>query len=229
MRTFRTTKGPFKEGLFLTDSEIEDTCGDELRRVGLFPTSPEAIRIERFIEKRFGFSPCYEDLPEGVLGLTRFGAHGPQEIVISSLLNADSSQSSQRLLRTTMAHEAGHGLFHSHLFVLGQAKPLLGDWTDKNKPKVLCRDQERSGYQGEWWELHANKAMGALLMPRSLVIRALEPFMATVGTLGGRTVPADQRERAIRVLSDIFDVNPAAARVKLDILMPRSQTAQLSL
>src|SRR5262245_34464875 len=100
MRTFRATKGPFKEGLYLTDSEIESTCLEELSKVGLLPPSPEPIRIERFIEKRFGFSPGYEDLPDGILGLTRFGARGPQEIVVANELEADASTAGKRRVRT---------------------------------------------------------------------------------------------------------------------------------
>jgi len=229
MRTFRATKGPFKEGLFLTDDEIEATCVDELQRQGLFPASPQSIRVDRFIEKRFGFSPSYEDLPEGVVGLTRFGARGPQEIVVSNELESDQSTAAMRRVRTTLAHEAGHALFHAHLFVLGQGQQLFGDWSDKAKPKVLCRDGERRGYQGEWWELHANKAMASLLMPKRLVQAALAPMMVPAGTLGARVIPDGQREPAARTLADIFDVNPIVARYRLDAIIPTVSSSQLSL
>src|SRR5882672_4572560 len=114
MRTFRASKGPFREGFFLSDSEVENTCTDQLRNVNLLPATPAAIRIDRFIEKRFGFAPTYEDLPDGILGVTRFGSRGPQEIVVANALEADTSQPGQRRVRTTMAHEAGHALFHGH-------------------------------------------------------------------------------------------------------------------
>jgi hypothetical protein len=229
MRTFRATKGPFKEGLFLTDDEIEATCVDELQRQGLMPPSPQAIRIERFIEKRFGFSPSYEDLPSGVVGLTRFGAHGPQEIVVSNELEADQSTPAMRRVRTTFAHEVGHALFHAQLFVLGQGQQPFGDWSDKAKPMVLCRDGERRGYQGEWWELHANKAMASLLMPKRLVQAALATITVPAGSLGARVIPNGQRESAVRMLADIFDVNPVVARYRLDAIIPAVSSSQLSL
>jgi hypothetical protein len=51
-------------------------CTDELRAVKLLPDRTEAIRIERFIEKRFGVTPEYADLPEGILGMMQFPARG---------------------------------------------------------------------------------------------------------------------------------------------------------
>lgn len=229
MKTLRANRGPFRERPFLTDTEIDNTCVDELQRVGLLPSEPAALRIDRFIEKRFGSPAEYEDLPDGILGLTRFGAKGVQTIVVSNLLENDRSVPGGRRVRTTLAHEAGHGLFHGHLFVLGETQPLFGDWSEANKPKVLCRDQERTHYQGDWWELQANKAMGALLMPRHLVFKAIEPFMSAAGSLGGQTIQSNMRETAIRELASIFDVNPVVARYRLENLVPVSASSQLSL
>lgn len=57
MKTFRTTKGPFRERPYYTNQEVENTCTDELRAVGLYPTTPGPVRIDRFVEKRFGVPP----------------------------------------------------------------------------------------------------------------------------------------------------------------------------
>ena len=35
-----------------------------------------------------------------------------------------------------------------------------------------------------WWEFQANKAMGALLLPKALVGKAREPFLEAQGMLG---------------------------------------------
>jgi hypothetical protein len=67
MTSFRS--GPSSKQPYFTPSQITQICCDELRKEGLFPGAPEAIRIDRFIEKRFRVSPQYEDLPAGVLGL----------------------------------------------------------------------------------------------------------------------------------------------------------------
>ena len=54
MKSFRVTAGPFQEGVYYPDEDIENICNDELFRVGLLPKELKPIRIDRFIEKRFG-------------------------------------------------------------------------------------------------------------------------------------------------------------------------------
>jgi hypothetical protein len=85
MRNTRSRKNeniPFSERPHFEPSEIDRICADELRKEGLYPNSPEAIRIDRFVEKRFSVVPQYEDLPEGVLGFTKFTKKGVEAIVI---------------------------------------------------------------------------------------------------------------------------------------------------
>ena len=53
---------PFRSGHshkppYFAPGQIDNMCCDELRAVGLLPASPEPIRIDRFIEKRFNVSP----------------------------------------------------------------------------------------------------------------------------------------------------------------------------
>ena len=107
--------------------EIEETCSSELRKVGLYPSAPEAIRVDRFIEKRFNVTPRYEDLPDGVLGFTRFGKGVVVEIVVSRALDEGGTKVAERRLRSTLAHEAGHGLLHAYLFALGEKPKSLFD------------------------------------------------------------------------------------------------------
>ena len=112
MKTLRSKTGPFLERPYFPDGVIENTCADELRAVGLLPLSPEPIRIDRFIEKRFKVTPSYEELPEGVLGLTRFNQQGVSEVVVARALDEESSKVAERRIRTTLAHEGGHCLLH---------------------------------------------------------------------------------------------------------------------
>ena len=42
-------------------------------------------------------------------------------------------------------------------------------------------------------------------------------------------LPAHQRESAIRLLADTFDVNPVVARLRLDVLLPAAAEEQLTL
>lgn len=127
MIIYRAKSGPFSEQPFYKIEEVENLCTGELSKVGLLPPTPSPVRIEQFIEKRFKISPVYEELPEGVLGLIEFGPNGVRRIAVSKSLSEDGSKSAERRINTTLAHEAGHGLLHAHLFVLGE-KPasLLG-------------------------------------------------------------------------------------------------------
>jgi hypothetical protein len=207
-------------------------CIDELRKEGLYPNSPQAIRIDRFVEKRFGVVPQYENLPPGVLGYTRFSKTGVDAIVISAALDAEGGQVAERRIRTTLAHEAGHGLLHAHLFALDD-KPLhLFDADSHSDHQILCRDvqdeERKRSYDGRWWEFQANRAMGGLLCPRPLVQEALKSYLVPSGSLGAVALAEARREEAARALADVFDVNPVVARIRINELFP-PETGQLSL
>src|SRR5262245_21083758 len=96
MRTFRTSKGPFAERPHFTPAEVEEICLDALRGVDLLPAGPSPVRIERFIERRFGIRPIYDNLPAGVLGFTRFGANGAGEMRVSRALAEEGTRAADR-------------------------------------------------------------------------------------------------------------------------------------
>lgn len=230
MKTFRSTSGPFSTRPYYEDHEIESMCADALRQEHLLPASPEKIRIDRFIEKRYG-PPSYEELPEGILGLTRFGRSGVEQVVVAKALDDDSSEVAERRIRTTLAHEAGHCLMHAHLFALTTPRGnLFGDFTEPAQPKVLCRDETvgevKKAYSGQWWEFHANRAIGAFLLPVPLVSQALDGFM-TVSAAGFRSFDQTRASMAAKCLVETFDVNPVVARLRISQLFPA--TAQLPL
>jgi hypothetical protein len=227
-RAGQTYKAPY-----FTPSQIDNMCCDELRGVGLLPSSPEPIRIDRFIEKRFNVYPEYEDLPNGVLGFTRFGKNGVTAVVISAALDAEGGKIASRRVRTTMAHEGGHGLLHAHLFALDDIPLYLFDEDSHSGDQILCRDvhgdeKKAHRYDGRWWEVQANRAMGGLLCPRPLVLEAMKPFLTPAGLLGVEVLAENRREEAVRSLAEIFDVNPAVTRIRIGELYP-AQTGQLPL
>jgi hypothetical protein len=232
MKKYFANKGPFTERPYFSNSEIEKVCSDELRAVNLYPDIPSPVRIDRFIEKCFKVVPSYEDLGNNILGMTVFGPTGVAQILVSKALEEDGSVAAERRIRTTLAHEGGHGLFHTELFAMAlQKKPLFGDLSDPNAPKVLCRDEGEGtlSYKGQWWEYQANKAIGALLMPKSLVETSLDEFFSTKGLLGLRVFDHNRSGDAVRSLVDTFNVNPVVARIRLGQLFPQSESMQMSL
>jgi hypothetical protein len=233
MKTIRSKSGPISERPHFKPNEIDRICADELRKQGLYPSSPEPVRIDRFVEKCFGVVPQYEELPDGVLGYTKFGKNGVEGIVISATLDLEGTKVAERRIRTTLAHEAGHGLLHAYLFALN-VKPLhLFDDDSHSDHQILCRDvqgEERKGraYDGRWWEFQANRAIGGLLCPRPLVHEALNPFCVPTGLMGDASLDESRREEAVRMLAQVFDVNPIVAKIRLTEMCPPS-TGQLHL
>ena len=241
MRLMRAQQGPFVERQYYDEAEFEDMAIAELSRVGLLPDVPEPIRVDRFIEKRFGVVPEYEDLPAGILGFTKFGPLEIDRVTISRTLSEEGTRSAERLMNSTLAHEAGHMMMHKGLFTLQvrEGPPsLLPSGIDLEEGQIKCRSdmveaapagETAPRYDGRWWEYQANQMIGTLLMPRPLVYEALGPLFSSQGHLGVKVLEARRREDAARRLSEVFNVNPAAARIRVVKMFPEIPAGQLTL
>ena len=234
MKTLRGSVG-FSKQPYFKQEEIEQLCNRELQETGLFPLSPAPVRIERFIEKRFGITPEYGELPEGVLGYTRFGQTGVEGMVISRRLSEEASKVAERRINTTLAHEAGHGLLHTYLFVLDADSASLFDHSPDATPgKVLCREDRGSAtgkktYSGRWWEYQANCVMGSILLPRKLIAVCLASLLEKTGLFETTTLPVRNRDAAVRLISETFDVNHAVATIRVGQLFAAGGEKQLTL
>ncbi len=96
MKRIRSKSGPFSERPHFEPSEIDQICAEELRKQELYPSSPGAIRIDRFVEKRFGIVPQYEILPDGFWGFTKFAKKGVEAIVIAAAFDAEKGIFAER-------------------------------------------------------------------------------------------------------------------------------------
>lgn len=153
--------------------------------------------------------------------------------MISAELDAEEGEVAERRIRTTLAHEAGHGLLHAYLFALDDKPLYLFDSDSHSDYQILCRDvqgedRKSRAYDGRWWEFQANRAIAGLLCPRTLVQEALNPFLVYSGSLGAVTLDANRRDGAIRTLAEIFDVNPIVAKIRISELYA-GETGQLLL
>lgn len=236
MKLIRAKTGPFAERPYYDDEEIERICSQALKGVDLFPDEPSPIRIDRFLEKRFDVVPEYRDLPNGLMGYTEFSSKGVESIVVSRKLSDESDKVVQRRHSTTLAHEGGHGLLHSHLFVLRDSSLSLFSEDDGQKAKILCREEHAGTidargvkqYDGRWWEYQANRAMGALLLPRALALTVLKPFFQKIGNFNLSALPSNKFNLAVQTLVETFDVNPIVAKIRLNQIIAKQESAQMT-
>ena len=193
MKIHRSKSGQFRERPYFDEGEIDRMCADELRKAKLYPKEPSPVRIDRFLEKRF-VAPTYPDLPDGLLGFTKFGAKGVVEIAIAKSLDDENSVVAERRIPARWRIEAGHGLAHTAFIAMTNGTCALFAGS-ANNDSVLCRDVHGHGrrYSGEWWEYQANEAIGGLLLPWDLVAKALQPYLVEVGSLLGHLGPGTSR------------------------------------
>jgi hypothetical protein len=233
MKTFRATSGPFDQQLRFTTEELDQACRDALVQEKLLPVQPEEIRIDFFVEKRFNVTISYERLDPGILGCTLFNPNGSVKYMAISDQIDDGTQPGERRLRSTIAHEAGHGIFHAILFMpsLDQGRMNLGaedrKHFDLQERRILCRDSDvkegvgkQRPYDGRWWEWQANRAIGGLLLPRRLVELSVAGFLERSAVTQVATLPEKNRPAAVAHVAEVFNVNPAVARIRLGEFFP---------
>ena len=135
MRKIPTPSGRYPFQLYFEDiGEIDEICLEALKTQSLLPTSPAPIRIERFVEKQFKTALIYEDLGPGNLGCTIFNSSGGVEaILVSRFLEEQNTIPARRRVRSTVAHEAGHGLLHGPLFMETHSPDLVNGADGKNR------------------------------------------------------------------------------------------------
>ena len=191
MRKIPTPSGPYPFQLYFEDlGEIDEICLEALMAQSLLPARPAPIRIERFVEKQFKTALIYEDLGPGNLGCTVFNSSGTVEaILVSRFLEERNTIPARRRARSTVAHEAGHGLLHGPLFMETDSPDLLNGADRKNRRLILCRSEDilvdsQRPYAGKWWEFQANQAMGSLLLPSPLMHAFLDQSEINPGSFG---------------------------------------------
>lgn len=226
MRIRSNTPGSgIRQNLYFTDGEIETMCVEALKKSGYMPKEPGRVEIESFVEAHFETNLDFgATIEEGVLGYTLFDTKGKVRLVgVAPELANDVSVVGSRRCRATVAHEAGHCLMHPILFMEDRTQSLHEN-LDFQHSRILCRKGDFTGkYDGRWWEVQANKAIGEFLLPKHLVRRAVKGFLTSKGTLGFEVLAEDRREEAVHHVADTFEVNLTPARIRLNAMFPESE------
>jgi len=235
MRHTWSDSNQFGQNLYFTKTQIDRMCSDELKKSGFYPDEPAPVNIERFVEKHYG-KVDYLDLGEGYLGCTEFSKRGQVlRVIISSALDSDDTVTLRRL-RTTLAHEAGHCMMHPVLFIEDGLQSTFKNENSEmfRQRKILCRDDDIGStnkssktWDGRWWEYQANRAIGGFLLPKQLVIKALEGLTIKQGITESRTLSDGNRSKATHTVSETFNVNPIVAEIRIGEIYPANETQMM--
>jgi hypothetical protein len=234
MRTSGRPSGPFREQLYFEPSEIDDICADALSASGYMPSAPGPVNIERFVEKHLSCEAGYEELPDEVMGFTAFNKKGKVVSVRIQSRLEDGTKTGERRVRSTWAHEGGHGLLHAVLFIEVPGSPTLFQCANSNVSdnKILCRNSDikpvGARYDGRWWEWQANRCIGGLLLPKPLVATALAHLLRSSQVTGTPSLPTSSRLEAEDHVADVFNVSAVVARIRLEEMFPTGDSKQLS-
>lgn len=243
MRITKDISSPWGMKVWLEDSEFESIAEEEIQRAGneVF-VEGKGVDVETILSKGREIEPDYVELPNDVLGRTRFYADGKIEVEINRNLSdeAEANSGARHLLRTTMGHEAIHIPVHGQLHLKDTATLSLFEKEPARSPSVLCRKTtvgvsvptQRSGYSGEWWEYQANRGMSALLMPKKFLLPIIKEllenykFPTMEEALGYK-----EGERILRETSNIFDISLQVViyRLKQLCIIPEGKQGTIEL
>jgi hypothetical protein len=205
--------------------DLRARCGD-----GVF-TPGRGVDVDLILLRGYRVNPDFVDLPEGVLGRTTFDPDGGLLVEVSRELaeGADHSNVTRRRLRSTLAHECGHIVFHRHLFLADGQQSLFAPAAQAS-PHVLCRgdaiDDRVRRRDGR--EYQANRGMASLLLPAGLVRAQVKDILEAHGYDSLRGAAADGgAEQVLRNVCDVFDVSLQMTLYRvLDLGLLPKETAQ---
>ena len=206
----RATAGPRD---WYTDADFDNSMDDLRARCGegVFERG-RGVDVDLVLQRGYDIGPDFVVLPAGVLGRTTFFPDGKLHMEVSRAL-ADAAEHSvvgRRRLRSTLAHECGHVVFHRHHFVTEGQGSLFGSGSEHAPGNVLCREdavddrlRRRDGR-----EYQANRGMASLLLPNRLVRAELADVLKIAGFETLRdAVAAGDGETVLRGVGEVFDVS----------------------
>lgn len=149
-----------------------------MARLGYLPNSPEPVDIENFAENLSEFEYS-SDMPDSIDGVTQFSLEGRPKIYIADRLA--ERDASETYLRSTIAHECGHVLFHNPCYVSACKRLINASKEDSIKGILAFRNT------GEycWYEWQADWAAASFLMPYRHVATVFHEVIDTMGGIKG--------------------------------------------
>lgn len=218
---FRDITGRFPQRPHYSPEELDHECetviSDFLRTLHGEVSYPIATEdIQKLIERDTEYLDVYADLSSygaNVEGLTEFKPERKPCVLISMSLTESANMENR--FRTTLTHEYGHVFFHNHLW---QMKSSMQDilTQNRNSDKEVCkRESMIEAPQNDWMEWQAGYACGAMLMPKSVVVRLVRDYMEQHELYVTVSLQTPHAQNLISRMTTTFQVSDEAARIRL--------------
>lgn len=219
MKWVRDRTRPFPWRPFYTQQEIDVHCEDlvsgflrDKNGSSSYPISTDDLTV--LIEREVSDLDLYANLlSEGrsVEGVTEFHRNRKPSVRIAAYLSAQPIRANR--LRTTLAHEYGHVIFHNFLWTFDRHGPQLRA-NLRRSPR--CRRARIVGApQRDWIEWQAGYAGGALLMPATLIGQLVRETLRDRSTAGQVELLTEDHQELVDRVADAFAVSADAAKIRL--------------
>ncbi len=201
---------------FFTRDQLDELCEKIIISFCMERYGQELTPIptEALLELLDQHAQCIDqlaELPEGVHGVTLYYWDRKPDVKIDSRLTREHWRETRR--RTTITHECSHAIQHAPLWrELGPQNP--GEGPVAQSCRCEYTDEPHNQYD-DWMEWQARHMSGALLMPKSRVVR----LASKVARDNMLHLPLQQASRSgVYLLEHMviaFHVSRDAARVRL--------------
>ena len=187
-----------------------------------FPINTEDLKT--IIEADVRDLDQYADLSKygaSVEGVTEFARTGKPKVLISAYVHKHENR-----LRTTLTHEYGHVHLHSYMFGLDRSQMPLGP--NQKADAIYCKRETIVGARKtDWREWQAGYASGAMLMPKTHVVRIVGDLQRHHKIYGPISANTPNGQMLIDAMVEHFAVSRDAGRVRLSILNFLGQEAAM--
>lgn len=217
----RDATGRFQQRPHYKPEELDRECEaiitgflKELYGEAAYPVATDDLT--KLIERDAADLDLYADLSrygQDVEGVTEFMRGRKPQVAIAAELMEDERRENR--LRTTLTHEYGHVRFHGYLWEIEPPSPdLLRQKPDSGKG-ICKRDTMIDAPQTDWMEWQAGYICGAILMPKTAVIRLCSAYVEAQGVYGAVSLQTVHGQALINRAVKAFQVSEDAARVRL--------------
>ena len=213
----------FRQRPYYAEHELDEQCQEIVAGFlkakygsAAYPITTDDLTV--MIERDVAELDLYANLAgegRGVEGVTELRRRKKPSVRIARYLS--ESPARENRLRSTLAHEYAHVVFHGFLWALedgiGKTGPVRSSHFRRcQRARVVASPQT------DWMEWQAGYAGGALLMPVTPFSEMVEAALAE-WSAGKLVLPGtDRHAELVRRIAEAFAVSKAAANVRLSKL-----------